>query len=59
MATSAKYAAAGAAIQVEVRTSEEVMRHAVTLPHGWGHDNADGLKIAPLRRVPEPEPSCC
>ncbi len=33
-------------ICVPVRVSDEVMAGVVSLPHGWGHQRADGLSIA-------------
>ena len=44
-----------AALRVVVRTSDEMMPNTVALPHGWGHEKADGLKVA--RRVPGVNPN--
>ncbi len=35
-----------AAIRLPVRLSDEMMVGAVALPHGWGHQAADGLSVA-------------
>jgi len=34
------------ALQVRLKVSKEMMRGAVALPHGWGHDRASGLTVA-------------
>jgi len=34
------------AIQVPVKITDELMPGAVALPHGWGHQRAEGLSIA-------------
>jgi anaerobic selenocysteine-containing dehydrogenase len=36
-------------IRVPVRISDEMMPRTVAIPHGWGHQRADGLKIASER----------
>jgi anaerobic selenocysteine-containing dehydrogenase len=33
-------------LEVEVQLSDELMRGAVALPHGWGHQQASGLTVA-------------
>jgi anaerobic selenocysteine-containing dehydrogenase len=33
-------------IRVPVRVSDEVMAGVVSVPHGWGHERADGLNVA-------------
>ncbi len=33
-------------LRVKVTLSDEMMPKSVALPHGWGHQNADGLKVA-------------
>ncbi|MFW2390138.1 MAG: molybdopterin-containing oxidoreductase family protein [Polyangiales bacterium] len=35
-----------AAIRVPVQLTDEMMVGAVALPHGWGHQDADGLTVA-------------
>jgi anaerobic selenocysteine-containing dehydrogenase len=35
-----------AAVRLPVQLTEEMMIGAVALPHGWGHQNADGLSVA-------------
>jgi anaerobic selenocysteine-containing dehydrogenase len=35
-----------ASTRLPVRLSEEMMLGAVALPHGWGHQEADGLSVA-------------
>jgi len=34
------------AVRVPVKITEELMPRAVALPHGWGHEKADGLSVA-------------
>jgi anaerobic selenocysteine-containing dehydrogenase len=34
------------AVQVPAKITEELMPRAVALPHGWGHEKADGLTVA-------------
>lgn len=38
------------ALKVPLRLSEELMPGAVALPHGWGHQSADGLTVASRTR---------
>lgn len=33
-------------IHIPVKVTEEMMEGAAALPHGWGHQKADGLKLA-------------
>lgn len=33
-------------VRVPVRLTEDMMVGAVALPHGWGHQDADGLRVA-------------
>ncbi|MFT3923409.1 MAG: molybdopterin-dependent oxidoreductase [Myxococcales bacterium] len=47
--------AAGAALRVVVRTSEDMLPNSVALPHGWGHAQADGLQVA--RQIPGVNPN--
>ena len=35
-----------ASVRVPVQITEEMMVGAVALPHGWGHQEADGLRVA-------------
>jgi anaerobic selenocysteine-containing dehydrogenase len=35
-----------ASVQLPVRLTDEMMVGAVALPHGWGHQDADGLSVA-------------
>jgi formylmethanofuran dehydrogenase subunit D len=35
-----------AAVRLPVRLTDEMMVGAVALPHGWGHQEADGLSVA-------------
>jgi anaerobic selenocysteine-containing dehydrogenase len=37
-------------VQVPVKLSDELMRGSVALPHGWGHQRADGLAVAARTR---------
>lgn len=37
------------AIELPVRISEEMMPRTVAIPHGWGHERADGLSLASRR----------
>jgi anaerobic selenocysteine-containing dehydrogenase len=36
----------GASVRVPVRLTDDMMVGAVALPHGWGHQAADGLRVA-------------
>ena len=40
------------AIDVPVQISDEMMPGTVSLPHGWGHQNAAGLRVARETRAP-------
>jgi len=42
----AEVSSAHGAIRIPVRISDEMMPRTVAIPHGWGHQRADGLKIA-------------
>jgi anaerobic selenocysteine-containing dehydrogenase len=35
-------------LEVHLKLSDELMRGAVALPHGWGHQQASGLSVASL-----------
>jgi anaerobic selenocysteine-containing dehydrogenase len=35
-----------AVITLPVRITEDMMRGTVAVPHGWGHENAEGLSVA-------------
>ena len=37
-------------LQIEVKLTEELMPGSVALPHGWGHQQADGLSVASRTR---------
>lgn len=37
---------ASGSIRVPVKVSGDMMRGAAALPHGWGHEDADGLSVA-------------
>jgi len=37
-------------VEVPVKVSDEMMPGAVALPHGWGHQRADGLTVASRTR---------
>jgi len=45
----------GATVRARVRVTDELMPGTVTLPHGWGHDGADGLSVA--REAPGVNPN--
>ena len=36
----------GGTVEAPVRLTVDMMRGAVALPHGWGHQRADGLRVA-------------
>ena len=36
-------------VRVAARVTDEMMPGAVALPHGWGHEAADGLRVARKR----------
>jgi anaerobic selenocysteine-containing dehydrogenase len=38
------------AVRAPVKTTDKLMRGAVALPHGWGHDEAEGLSVAQKTR---------
>jgi anaerobic selenocysteine-containing dehydrogenase len=42
----AEISANGATVRAAVRTTRDLARGTVTLPHGWGHATADGLRVA-------------
>jgi anaerobic selenocysteine-containing dehydrogenase len=42
----ARVSSATGSVDVPVVTTEELMRGVVALPHGWGHEKAEGLTIA-------------
>ena len=33
-------------LELPLRISDEMMQRCIAIPHGWGHDKADGLSIA-------------
>jgi len=35
-----------ATVKLPVQLTDEMMVGAVALPHGWGHEDADGLSVA-------------
>src|SRR5262249_37335336 len=37
---------AGGSVEVPLRVTSDMMKGAVALPHGWGHDTAAGLRVA-------------
>ncbi len=39
-----------AAVQLPVKLTDDMMVGAVALPHGWGHQDADGLRVATKTR---------
>ena len=42
----AEIAANGASVRATVKVTPDLTPGTVTLPHGWGHDAADGLRVA-------------
>jgi anaerobic selenocysteine-containing dehydrogenase len=42
----ARVSSATGSVDVPVVTTDELMRGVVALPHGWGHEKAEGLTIA-------------
>lgn len=45
----AQVSSAFGSLRIPVRVSDEMMPRTVAIPHGWGHQRADGLKIASER----------
>jgi anaerobic selenocysteine-containing dehydrogenase len=36
----------GRSVQLHVRVTDDLAPRVVALPHGWGHQRADGLRVA-------------
>lgn len=51
----AEVRAGAACLRVPVRVTDEMMPGSVALPHGWGHQQADGLAVA--QRAPGVNPN--
>ena len=44
--TMVEVQSSAATVRLPVKLTEDMMVGAVALPHGWGHQNADGLTVA-------------
>ncbi len=42
----AEVSSSAGTVKIPVKVSDELMPGVVAFPHGWGHENADGLSIA-------------